>query len=105
MNGILFQQDPSLYVFGVAARNFSLRLKRSLTQGGVLSKEVLSKPQVATALLRIKPVVVQVKQTLTFHPPRCGGKMRKTCPCHTLKILPAVLGADARRSSHDRDAP
>ena len=45
MNGILFQQDPSLYLFGVAARNFSLRLKRSLTQGGVLSKEDLSNPK------------------------------------------------------------
>ena len=94
MNGILFQQDPSLYVFGVAARNFSLRLKRSLTQGGVLSKEVLSKPQVATALLRIKPVVVQVKQTLTFHLPGTVERCAKLAPatCHTLKILPADLG-------------
>ena len=100
MNGILFQQDPSLYVFGVAARNFSLRLKRSLTQGGVLSKEVLSKevlskevlskevlrkevlskPQVATALLRIKPVVVQVKQTLTLHLPGVAERCAKPAP-------------------------
>ena len=101
----IFQQDPSLYVFGVAARNFSLRLKRSLSQGGVLSKEVfrkevLSKPQVATALLRIKPVVVQVKQTLTFHLPGAVERCAKLAPatCHTLKILPADFGPDVGAS-------
>ena len=42
--------------------------------------EDLSKPQVATALLRIKPVVVQVKQTLTLHLPGVAERCAKPAP-------------------------